>query len=154
MVNRHVLNLDPPTTPDSAGSEADAMSAGFEFISYMNDGIERKRGAPGDDLLLALIHLEDGGDTVDHSELLSMVQLLLIAGHETTLNLIGHGMVELIPHPDERRLGAPLARLEATSGSGAILDRWPQIDFAGDPHELECSPGFFLGGLRRLLVRI
>lgn len=83
-------------------SEEDAMSAGLEFLQYINEVIDRRRADPGDDLLSALIHLEDDGDTLNHSELLSMVQLLLIAGHETTVNLIGNGTVELLRHPSEK----------------------------------------------------
>lgn len=51
-------------------------------------------------------------------------------------------------------LGAPLARLEATTVIGALLDRWPGIDFAADPSDLEWSPGFFLRGVRRLPVSV
>jgi cytochrome P450 len=84
-------------------SEEEAMAAGLELISYVNQAIEVRRADPGQDLLSALIHLEEDGDTLDHSELLSMVQLLLIAGHETTVNLIGNGMIELMRHPDQQR---------------------------------------------------
>lgn len=83
-------------------SEEDSMSASLEFLQYMNEAIEQRRAEPGDDLLSALLHLEDDGDTLDHSELLSMVQLLLIAGHETTVNLIGNGTIELMRHPSEK----------------------------------------------------
>jgi cytochrome P450 len=82
--------------------EEDALAAGLELLQWVNEAIERRRNQPGDDLLSALIHLEDEGDTLDHAELVSMVQLLLIAGHETTVNLIGNGMVELMRHPGEK----------------------------------------------------
>lgn len=85
-------------------SEEEGMAAGFELMAYTNEAIERRRADPGDDLLSDLIHLEEEGDRLDHSELLSMVQLLLIAGHETTVNLIGNGMLELMSHPDQLAL--------------------------------------------------
>ena len=81
--------------------DAAGMAAGMEMIQYINRAIEHRKSEPGDDLLSALIHLEEEGDRLDHSELLSMVQLLLIAGHETTVNLIGNGMLELMSHPDQ-----------------------------------------------------
>jgi cytochrome P450 len=77
------------------------IAAGLEMIQYVNEAIEARRADPGGDLLSALIHLEEEGDRLDHAELLSMVQLLLIAGHETTVNLIGNGMLELLSHPDQ-----------------------------------------------------
>ncbi|MDJ0961298.1 MAG: cytochrome P450 [Acidimicrobiia bacterium] len=81
--------------------DAAGMVAGMEMIQYVNGAIEYRKANPGGDLLSALIHLEEEGDRLDHSELLSMVQLLLIAGHETTVNLIGNGMLELMSHPEQ-----------------------------------------------------
>jgi cytochrome P450 PksS len=83
-------------------SDEAGMQAGLELMQWVNEAIESRRSEPGDDLLSALIHLEEEGDRLDHSELLSMVQLLLIAGHETTVNLIGNGVLELMCHPEER----------------------------------------------------
>ncbi len=83
-------------------TEEEMVAAGLELIGYVNEAIDYRRDEPGNDLLSALIHLEEDGDTLDHAELLSMVQLLLIAGHETTVNLIGNGMIELMRHPDQQ----------------------------------------------------
>lgn len=82
-------------------SDEEAMAAGLELMTYTSEAIERRRTEPGADLLSDLIHIEEEGDRLDHAELLSMVQLLLIAGHETTVNLIGNGMLELMSHPDQ-----------------------------------------------------
>lgn len=82
-------------------SEEEAMAAGMELMAYTSEAIERRRTDPGEDLLSDLIHIEEAGDRLDHAELLSMVQLLLIAGHETTVNLIGNGMLELLSHPGQ-----------------------------------------------------
>jgi cytochrome P450 len=86
-----------------AETEEAAMAAGMQMIQYINVSIEQKRKEPGDDLLSALIHLEEDGDRLSDIELTSMVNLLLIAGHETTVNLIGNGMLELMRHPDQMR---------------------------------------------------
>jgi cytochrome P450 PksS len=73
----------------------------MEFIGYLNDAIESRRQEPRDDLLTALINAEEEGDRLDHTELLAMVFLLLVAGHETTVNLIGNGMLALLRNPDQ-----------------------------------------------------
>jgi cytochrome P450 PksS len=82
------------------GSDEQTL-AGMEFIAYLNDAIESRRTTPRDDLLTALIHAEEEGDRLDHTELLAMVFLLLVAGHETTVNLIGNGTLALLRNPHE-----------------------------------------------------
>ena len=84
-----------------AEDEETSMAAGMVLLQYINTSIEAKREQPGDDLLSALVHHEEDGDRLSHIELTSMVNLLLIAGHETTVNLIGNGMLELMRHPAE-----------------------------------------------------
>lgn len=83
------------------------VASGMQFVAYVNERIEERRASPGDDLLSQLIQVEESGDRLSHTELLSSVFLLLLAGHETTVNLIGNGMLELLRHPDQ------LARLRA-----------------------------------------
>jgi cytochrome P450 PksS len=61
--------------------------------------IVAKRESPADDLLSDLIGAENEGDRLTHDELMSMVLLLLIAGHETTVNLVASGMLALLEHP-------------------------------------------------------
>ncbi len=87
--------------------EMDAQLAGLEFIAYMNDQIAIRKNDPRDDLLSRLLHAEEDGDRLDHAELLAMVLLLLVAGHETTVNLIGNGTLALVQNPDQ------LAKLRA-----------------------------------------
>ena len=84
-----------PATPE------EGMAAGMQMIQYVNTAIDIRTEDPGEDLLSALIHLEEEGDRLDRAELMSMVNLLVIAGHETTVNLIGNGMLELLRHPDQ-----------------------------------------------------
>jgi len=67
---------------------------------YMKKLIDRKRSSPGDDILSALIEVEEGGDRLDEDELLAMVFLLIIAGFETTLHLIGNSVHTLLAHPE------------------------------------------------------
>ena len=64
---------------------------------------ERRRDA-GDDLISALIQVKEAGDKLSEEELIGMINLLLIAGYETTVNLIGNGALALLEHPSQREL--------------------------------------------------
>ncbi len=96
------------------GSREDALTGGMEFIAYLNDIADTRRADPQDDMISLLLHAEDQGDRLSHQEFLAMVFLLLIAGHETTVNLIGNGALELVRHPDEaRKLRSDLELVES-----------------------------------------
>ena len=82
-------------------SEADSMTAVMEFMMYMHNMIDERRETPRDDVLSALVNAEEAGDKLDRQELLSMIFLLLVAGHETTVNLIGNGTLALMQNPDQ-----------------------------------------------------
>jgi cytochrome P450 len=75
--------------------------ASLEFIMYFHDMFDKRRADPKDDLISALVQVEEAGDKLDTQELISMVFLLLVAGHETTVNLIGNGSLALLRHPDQ-----------------------------------------------------
>jgi cytochrome P450 len=72
-----------------------------EFRAYFEELIAKRRAEPRDDLMSALIAAEEQGDRLSSEELISTCILLLIAGHETTVNLIGNGMLALVRHPDQ-----------------------------------------------------
>jgi cytochrome P450 len=71
------------------------------FIRYLRRFFKVRRRDPRDDLASALIEAEEAGDRLSEDELLAMVFLLLIAGHETTVNLIGSGVLALLEHPPQ-----------------------------------------------------
>jgi len=71
------------------------------FIRYLRRFFRVRRSDPRDDLVSGLIQAEEAGDKLSEDELLAMVFLLLIAGHETTVNLIGTGVLALVENPDE-----------------------------------------------------
>jgi cytochrome P450 len=73
-----------------------------EFVAYLRELFERRRAEPGDDLVSALLNVDEGGDTLSEQELSSMVALLIIAGHETTVGLIGNAVLALLQHPEQR----------------------------------------------------
>ncbi len=71
------------------------------FTGYLRAMFEEKRENPKDDLISALVRAEEAGVKLSEDELLAMVFLLLVAGHETTVNLIGNGVLALLRHPDQ-----------------------------------------------------
>lgn len=71
------------------------------FTRYLRQLIARRRSSLGDDLLSALIQAEEAGDKLNADELVSMIFLLLVAGHETTVNLISGGTLALLQHPEQ-----------------------------------------------------
>ena len=68
---------------------------------YLNEIIEDRRQKPGDDMLSSLIAVEEQGEKLNNDELMSFVILLYIAGHETTVNLIGNSVHALLSHPEQ-----------------------------------------------------
>ncbi|GLY01296.1 cytochrome P450 [Actinoplanes sp. NBRC 101535] len=83
-----------------------------DMSAYILALLDERRGTPGDDLLSGLIGVSDAGDRLTEAELSSMVFLLLIAGHETTVNLIGNGAYLLLRDRARwRELGADPALL-------------------------------------------
>jgi cytochrome P450 PksS len=73
----------------------------FQFMRYLRRLIAKRRAEPRNDLVSALIQAEEAGDRLNPEELRAMIMLLLVAGHETTVNLIGNGMLALMEHPDQ-----------------------------------------------------
>lgn len=91
-------SLDPLLTPEEGEA---VVSASREMIAYLEAIILDKRAHPAADILTALIEANEDGDTLTDHELLSQVLLLYIAGHETTLNLVGNGLTHLFEFPDQ-----------------------------------------------------
>jgi cytochrome P450 len=71
------------------------------FLAYLESFIELRRRQPGEDLVTALLAVEEQGNRLSTQQLLSMVYLLLVAGHETTVHLLSSGLLELLRHPDQ-----------------------------------------------------
>jgi len=93
-----------------------SVTARQSLAEYFRGLIAQRRAAPRGDLLSGLIAAEEAGDKLNEVELLATCILLLIAGHETTVNLIGNGTLALLRHPDQ------LQRLQRDPGliTGAI----------------------------------
>jgi len=83
------------------------LPTALTMMRFLRRLVSERRAHPRDDLVSRLATMEDGGDRLSEDELMSMVAILLIAGYETTVNLIATGTLLLLGHPDQ------LARLRA-----------------------------------------
>jgi pimeloyl-[acyl-carrier protein] synthase len=87
---------------DSTPAERQAsLDANLALINYFEALIANRRGALGDDLISRMLQAEEQGNQLSTGEVVSSCVLLLIAGHETTTNLIGSGTLALLRHPDQ-----------------------------------------------------
>jgi cytochrome P450 len=108
-----MLDRDIDLDEEALARGAEAISG---FTEYFVALIEQRRREGRDDLLSALIAAEEGGERLSWEELLSTIVLLFLAGHETTVNLIGNGALALLRHPDQlERL-----RRDPALGSSAV----------------------------------
>ena len=106
-----VRTFDPIITREETLAAFDAID---HMVAYVNEVITWKREHAADDLLSALIAAEDEGDRLSEPELVDQVLLLYIAGHETTVNLIGNGTLALLRHRDQLELLASDESVDAT----------------------------------------
>jgi pimeloyl-[acyl-carrier protein] synthase len=88
----------------SEESQKQGQEAGLKLLEYISGLIKERRQHPREDLISDLVQVRDGGDRMSESELIGMCQLLLIAGHETTVNLLGNGLYSLLSHPSQFEL--------------------------------------------------
>ena len=86
------------------GQEAEAIAVGDTFINFIRTLLTTKRVQPGNDLISSLLQVEEQGDKLSENELVSMVWLLIVAGHETTVNLLSNGTLALLQHPEQIQL--------------------------------------------------
>lgn len=105
-----VLPLGDPTLPN----QRRARQATIKLNEYLSPVVAQRRHEPREDLISGLVHAEEGGRHLEDDDLLRMVGLLLVAGNETTTNLIGNGLLALLRHPAELdRLRSEPERIEA-----------------------------------------
>ncbi|MFI1766558.1 cytochrome P450 [Streptomyces sp. NPDC020800] len=92
--------IDPSITVEDT---ADMNAAEVEFREYVSGHIRERRAVPRDDILSLLVHADVDGDRLTDEEIIANIQFLFVAGHETTVNLIGNGLLALLRHPDQLR---------------------------------------------------
>ncbi|PXX13246.1 cytochrome P450 [Mycolicibacterium moriokaense] len=93
--------LDPvfSFTGQAPDSFDEMVRAGLWLREYFRELIARRRSDPGDDLMSALIHVEESGDQLTEEEIVATCNLLLVAGHETTVNLIANATLAMLRNP-------------------------------------------------------
>lgn len=99
--NDIALNIEPTLDDEEIGR---VRNAAGELTEYFEGIIRLRRCDPRDDIISALLAAEEEGDRLTHEELIRTLILLLVAGNETTRNLIGNGMLALLSNPDQVRL--------------------------------------------------
>jgi cytochrome P450 len=104
-----VATLGQPTIGARRAAAAPAIQ---KLFGYLSEIIADRRKEPRDDLISAMVQAQEENDALTDTELLATSNLLLIAGHETTTNLIGNGLLALLREPDE---------LERLRGDGSLL---------------------------------
>jgi cytochrome P450 len=120
--------------------QEEKRAAAQRLSQYLAELIERKRAQPDDALLSALTQVADDGDALSREELVAMAMMLLIAGHETTVNLIGNGVLALLTHPDQRATLAEKPEMWPTAVEELL--RWDSpvtntpVRFAAEPVEI------------------
>jgi cytochrome P450 len=124
--------LDPFSTITGVSPDVvnERMQAVKWLRGYLHGLIERRRSEPGDDLLSGLIAVEESGDQLTEEEIVSTCNLLLIAGHETTVNLIGNAVLAMLRNPIHwTALGADPDRAPAIVEETLRYD--PPVQLAG-----------------------
>ena len=100
--SHRVARMLEPTA--STADEREAVHAAYDLDDYFRSLIGERRAQPQPDLISALVALEDVSAQLNPHELLMLLRLLLIAGHETTTDLIGNGLLALLRHPQQLQL--------------------------------------------------
>jgi cytochrome P450 len=124
--HRIVRTLEPAV---SAAQDEDAMQAAYELDDYFRDIVEARRVQSQPDLIGTLVAVEEVGDSLNQNELLMMLRLLLVAGQETTTDLIGNGLLALLRHPQQlHMLREEPALMEAAVEELLRYDSFVQVD--------------------------
>lgn len=92
-------SLDPFFTDEQSDELNESLGAGAGLRDYLHGLIAQRRSRPGDDLLSALVAVNESGDQLTEEEIVSTCVLLLVAGHETTVNLIGNAILAMLREP-------------------------------------------------------
>ncbi|MEE3752195.1 cytochrome P450 [Mycobacterium intracellulare] len=124
--------LDPFSTITGVPPEVanERQEAGTWLREYFHGLIDQRRSRPGDDLLSGLIAVEESGDQLTEEEIVSTCNLLLIAGHETTVNLIGNAVLAMLRNAGQwAALGADADRAPAIVEETLRYD--PPVQLAG-----------------------
>lgn len=130
---------------DAAGLEQ-AVKHLTDFTNYLRDLFAKRRAEPKDDLITGLLQAEEAGDKLSENELFSTMVLLIVAGHETTVNLIANATLALLRNPEQlAQLKADLSLMpnaveEFLRYDGSVeraLSRWAAEDIVWKGHHIK-----------------
>ncbi|BBY64300.1 cytochrome P450 [Mycolicibacterium helvum] len=141
--------LDPFVTfsGEAQGLE-ERMAAGLWLRGYLRELLERRRSQPADDLMSALISVEESGDQLTEEEIVATCNLLLIAGHETTVNLIANGILAMLRNREHwMALSADPSRVSAIIEETLRYD--PPVQLASRVAGADMEIGAGSGGQER-----
>ena len=116
--------------PTISRNEANSVEQSRDALNqYFSNVIEERRRQPEEDLISRLVQAEEGGEKLSNEEMLSLLRLLLIAGNETTKNLIGNGLLALLHNPGElERLRSDPSLMESAVEEMLRFDSPVQVD--------------------------
>ncbi len=143
-------SLDPfvSVTGSAGDGLEERMQAGRWLREYLRDLITQRRRDPGDDLMSGLIHVEESGDQLTEEEIVATCNLLLVAGHETTVNLIANAILALLREPTQwAALAADPARVAPVIEETLRYD--PPVQLMGRIAGEDMTIGNMAGGLER-----
>ena len=144
------LSVNPLLNSEQIGRVQQATE---ELFDYFEGIIEQRRQAPQNDMISALLAAEDEGDRLTHEELLSTLMLLLVAGNETTRNLIGNGMLALLKSPAQlQRLREHPELLDSAINELLRYDRPVQMDARNAIDDVEIGGKRIAAGQRILAI--
>ncbi len=142
--------IAPAITPEA---KAEALQLLGEFTEYLRALFAERRATPRDDMLSALLAAEQAGDRLSEEELFSTMVLLIVAGHETTVNLIANAVLALCRRPElSDELAADAARMPAAVEEFLRFDgplertlhRWAAEDVQWGEHLISCGDPIIL----------
>lgn len=93
-------SLEPTASLDEIREAGDAMAS---FVEYLKEVISEKKRRPADDMISSMVEVQRQGDPLTDDELAAFALLLYVAGHETTVNVIGNSVLSLLRNPDQAR---------------------------------------------------
>ncbi len=139
--------------------ELNAVAASREFVAYLRQLVMDRRRNPSNDLISRLVEVEEAGEKLTEDELIANCILLLNAGHEATVNLIGNGMCALLKHEDQLRRWRSDRDLTETAVEELLrydtplhqFNRWvlKPFEFRGQQFEVGQEIALLLGSANR-----
>ena len=135
--NQRARLLEPTISPEERAVGAKAAKALDEYFLPI---VQARRADPQNDIVSALAQAEEAGDALTEREMLTMLRLILVAGNETTTNLIGNGLLALLRHPDQiERLRADPGLIPSAVEELLRFDSPVQTDFRGALKDCEVN---------------